>query len=346
MVVDLFGDNGSGSDEQGVTGVFSVSKGIGALVIALLIQRGLLDLDKPVAHYWEDFGYGGKTAITVRQLLSHQAGLLGTGTTFEQHEILESSKAAAKLARTVPQWHPGSMFGYHAITIGVFMEEIVRRVTGRELREIYEEEIRAPRQVDFYLGFPEAQEHRYRELSPMRPTIAQQAESYRGRVSSDTLGDLASNTLGNSHSLLAGQFSPNLREVRAAGPAAIGGVGSARGLAKVYAAAIGDVAGPRFLDEATVLKVTQQQAWGHDRVLDVDMCFGVVFAKSQPRADYGSYLAFGHDGAGGAIGFADPFHEIGFGYIPMPMQYPGGVDPKALVLTRTVRECIKRQLEA
>jgi CubicO group peptidase (beta-lactamase class C family) len=339
LVVDLVG--GADLEADSVTGVFSVSKGVAGIVIAMLVQQGALELDAPVAAYWPEFEAHGKASITVRQLLSHQAGVVGVHPSFERSEVLHSGLAAARLASTSPQWRPGSGFGYHGLTMGIFMEELVRRVTNQSLQAFYETEIRKPRNIDFYLGFPASEERRFRELLPMRPTATQQAAMDHGPSSNDSISSLAFNSLHRSDLPLDSKLSPNLREVRAAGPSALGGIGSARGLASVYGAATGNVGGPRLLDEATIAAFSQQQSWGHDRILNVDMCFGVVFMKPQPRMDFGSYLAFGHDGAGGAIGFADPLYGTAFGYIPMPMQYPGGADPKAVRLAQIVRSCVQ-----
>lgn len=339
LVVDLVGGPDLAADS--VTGVFSVSKGISALVIAMLVRDGQLGLDEPVARYWPEFAAEGKSAVTVRQLLSHQAGLVGLpgGMSFE--ELRDSSLAAARLAGAYPDWHPGSAFGYHGLTIGVFMEELTRRITGRPLQEVYESELRSPAGIDFYLGLPAAQEHRFREVLPMAPTSAQQAEIDRRGSAPDGITALAFNSPLRGSSPLDSPVSPNIREVRAAGPAAVGGIGSARGLAKAYATAIGAAGAGALLDPGTIARMTQQQVCGVDRVLNKVMCFGIVFMKPHQEVEFGSYRAFGHDGAGGALAFADPVHGIGFGYIPMPIQYPGAADPKGVQLSALVRSCIR-----
>jgi CubicO group peptidase (beta-lactamase class C family) len=341
LVIDLTGGPDLAPDS--VTGVFSVSKGISALVIAMLVRDGELDLDASVPTYWPEFAAAGKGAITVRQLLSHQAGLVGLpgGITFE--EFRDSSVAAARLAETYPLWRPGSAFGYHGMTVGVFMEELVRRVTGRTLQETYETAIRAPHDIDFYLGFPAEAEHRFREVLPMAPTSEQQAEIDRRASAPDGLTALAFNSAIRGSSVVSSPTSPNVREVRAAGLAAVGGIGSARGLAKAYATAIGAAGAPALLDEATIDQMGQQQVCGIDRVLNKRMNFGIVYMKPHQEVEFGSYRAFGHDGAGGALAFADPAYGIGFGYIPMPIQYPGAADPKGVHLSTVVRSCIRLQ---
>lgn len=339
LVVDLAG--GPDLDGESVTGVFSVSKGLSMLALATLIRDGQLDLDERVVRYWPEFGAAGKAAVTVRQLLSHQAGLVGlpSGMTFE--ELRDSSLAAAQLAEAAPVWYPGSDFGYHGLTIGVFMEELARRIAGRRLQEIYESELRAPHDVDFYLGFPAGLEHRFREILPMMPTSEQQAEIDRRASAPDNLTALAFNSPVRGPSVVTSPTSPNVREVRAAGLAAVGGIGSARGLAKAYATAIGASGAPALLDPDTVTQVSQQQVRGVDRVLNKTMCFGIVFMKPHQDVEFGSYRAFGHDGAGGGLAFADPAYGMGFGYIPNPIQYPGAADPKGVQLSTLVRSCIR-----
>jgi len=339
LVVDLVG--GPDLAEDSVTGVFSVSKGISALVIATLVRDGQLDLDERVATYWPEFAAAGKAAITVRQLLSHQAGLVGLagGVSFE--ELRDSKLAAARLAEAFPDWYPGSSFGYHGLTIGVFMEELARRITGRTLQDIYETEIRAPHDIDFYLGLPAEAEQRFREVLPMAPTSAQQAEIDRRASEPDGITALAFNSPVRGPSVVESPTSPNLREVRAAGLAAVGGIGSARGLAKAYATAIGAAGAQALLDPGTIAQVSQQQVCGVDRVLNKIMCFGIVFMKPHQEVEFGSYRAFGHDGAGGGLAFADPVNRMGFGYIPNPIQFPGAADPKAVHLSALVRSCIR-----
>ena len=123
LVVDLVGGPDLAGDS--VTGVFSASKGISALVIAMLVRDGQLDLDEPVARYWPEFAAAGKAAVTVRQLLSHQAGLVGLPGGIRFEELRDSAVAAARLAEAFPDWHPGTSFGYHALTIGVLSGPLV-----------------------------------------------------------------------------------------------------------------------------------------------------------------------------------------------------------------------------
>ena len=274
----------------------------------------------------------------MRQLLSHQAGLVAVDGRFALREILESAAGAARLARQRPYWLPGTAFGYHALTIGILMEELVRRVAGVRLQDLYERVIRAPRGIDFYLGLPESEDPRYVPIQDALLTGEQEAE-VAARPPVDALAELVFANVdtppGNGHD----GITTNNPAVRRSGPSAIGGVGSARGLARVYAAALGQVGDP-IASRSTFEAMSQQQSWGVDRTLNVLNCFGVVFMTPQPRMPFGGVHAFGHDGAGGALAFADPETGIAFGYNPVPMQHPGGADHRSIALARLVRDCV------
>jgi CubicO group peptidase (beta-lactamase class C family) len=336
VVIDLAG--GDYLERRSLTGVFSVTKGIAAIALATLVDTGRLDLDGLVTDYWPEFGAAGKDSTRVRELLYHQAGLPNTDPVLSAEQLLDSSLAAARLAATRPVWQLRSAFGYHGLTIGVFMEELVRRITGESLQHLYEREIRAPREIDFFLGLPEALEPRYRPVLPLQPTAAQQDELDSAPPSPDGVMALAFDGLPGGGSGVAAVL-PHTRAGRAAGFSAVGGVGSARGIADVYATVLDDSAAP-LLSRNTVERMTQEQVFGTDRVLNSQMAFASVFMKPQPRIPFASYRGFGHDGAGGALGFADPMYDLAFGYIPMPMQYPGGADPRAVDLSLLIRGCI------
>jgi len=332
-VVDLVG---GALAADSLTGVYSVTKGVAALVIARLIDAGMLDPDLPVAHYWPEFGAEDKREISVRQLLSHQAGVPAIDGRFILEEVLDSASGAERLAAQRPFWRPGSAFGYHALTIGILMEELVRRVTGTSLQAVFEREIRSPRGADFYLGLPPALDGRYVAVQDARLTEEQTREIER-RPPRDALSELVFSNVDVPDDLGGDGLSTNNAAVRGSGPAAIGGVGSARGLASLYADALPD-SQTAIARPPAFRAMSQQHSWGVDRVLGVANSFGMVFMLPQPRMPYGSVHAFGHDGAGGALAFADPGSGIAFGYIPIPMQYPGGADHRAVALARKAQE--------
>ncbi|GAA3406536.1 serine hydrolase domain-containing protein [Pseudarthrobacter polychromogenes] len=322
QVVGLSGGPDMAPDS--VTGAYSCSKGVAAMVIGLLVQDGLLNLDQTVAHYWPEFGVHGKDQLLVRQALSHQAGLMGVEGGFPLEEFTTPA-AAARLAAEAPAWEPGRQFGYHALTIGIIMEELCRRTAGETLQEVYGRRIRGPFGVDFFLGLPEEQDSRYRNVlysaSPEQPWMDPLSlEGLNSNAPASTIMEL-----------------PNIRSVRAAGMSAAGGVGTAEGLARLYAAATtGTNGGTPFLNAATVDLMSREQVWGLDRSSGLDNAFAVVFMKPHPSRNFGSHRAFGHEGANAALGFADPAYGLGFGYIPQ-RQEDGRTPGRAHRLAAEVR---------
>ena len=167
-VVDLWA--GPVEDGDSLTGVFSVSKGAAHLVVALLVQDGVLDLDRTVASYWPEFAEAGKGELTLRQLLAHQAGVVGVDDVFTIEELADDTLMAQRLAAQAPYWKPGTAFGYHGLVIAALTGEVVRRATGRTLQDWWEHRVRRPHGVDFYLGLPEELEPRYVPVDPAIPT--------------------------------------------------------------------------------------------------------------------------------------------------------------------------------
>lgn len=154
-VVDLW--TGPEITGDSLLGVYSASKGAAHLVVALLVQEGVLELDQKVSHYWPAFGVAGKRDVTLRELLSHRAGLVGADGGFTLDELADDRIVAERLAGQRPYWRPGSAFGYHALVIAALTGEVVRRATGRTLRTHFAERIRDPYAVDFHLGLPDGQ---------------------------------------------------------------------------------------------------------------------------------------------------------------------------------------------
>lgn len=302
---------------------YSVTKNTIGLSVGLLVERGEIDLDERVAHYWPEFAAKGKAAVTVRQLLSHQAGLPQTDDPLTWDELLDHHAAAARLADATPYWHPGSAFGYHAITIGSLGDELVYRVTGRTLHEFYETEIRAPHAIDFHLGLPAGLEHRRVDVLPMIRPVSDTAErpssALGPRVFAPPAGGL---DLANSP-----------RSWRYGHPAG-SGTGSARGLARLFAAMVtglGDAA--PVLGADTVATIGQQQVRGYDEVLHQhDRAHAIVFQKPSQQLAFGGPRAFGHDGAAGALACVDPETGLAFAWTIARGPWPGGADPRAVAL--------------
>ncbi|MES4887613.1 serine hydrolase domain-containing protein [Streptomyces sp. NPDC096012] len=325
-VADLWAGEGAAGDS--LYGVYSATKGAAHLVAAMLVQDGTLELDRKVTYYWPEFAAEGKGALTLRELLAHRAGLIGTDTGFTLEELADDRSIAERLADQRPFWRPGLAFGYHALVIGALTGEVVRRATGRTLQELYEERIRAPYGLGFHLGLPADLEPRFRTVRPMLPTPAQQALLDELPTGPHTLAAIAFNRHGAEPTDLEGLA--NERLIRARGPASVGGVASARGLAGMYAAAISEVDGKApLLKEDTVAEFGQIHSVGHDLVGRAHKSFGLGF---QATADtWHPFLgagAFGHSGVNGVQAFADPRSGLAYGYTRRRFAFPGGAAPE------------------
>lgn len=301
-----------------LTCVFSCTKGLSALVIALLVQDGLIDPVAPITDYWPEFGTHGKGKLSVGEVLSHQAGVLGVPGGVPSQVLLNSSEYAKILATMPSIWPLGqNIVGYHAITMGVLMEELVRRVSGKELKEVFEERIRKPLGVDAYIGQDDSLEPRYRDVLPAAPAEPAFFDPFSPAglaVNSASGFALDSGPVYNWHELA------NSRQVRRLGPASMGGVADAQSLAAIYAASFGPVpslgAARGFLSEDTWSRVSAELVYGHDRTNGLLQAFALGFMKATARNDYGSIFAYGHDGANSSLAFADPAYQLGFAYIP------------------------------
>ncbi|WP_030611403.1 EstA family serine hydrolase [Streptomyces sclerotialus] len=323
-VVDLWSDGVTG---ESLLGVFSSTKGAAYLVTALLVQDGVLDLDRTVASYWPDFAAEGKGGITLRELLAHRAGVIGLDAGFTPEELTDDRAIAARLAGQRPFWQPGRFFGYHGFVIGALVGEVVFRATGRTLQEWYEERIRAPYHLDLWLGLPESEEPRFLTTLPMLPTPEQQAEIEAAAHSPYSLGGIAF----NEHAPGNGELYdfPNSRTVRANGQASAGGIGSARGLAGMYAAAAFGLDGRSpLLKPDTAAEFARIHSEGKDLVSGEPQAFGLGFHTYGPHFRCLGAGAFGHSGAAGSLALADPRQGYSYAYTRRRYAFPGGAAPE------------------
>jgi CubicO group peptidase (beta-lactamase class C family) len=297
QVVDL-----STGDPDALTGVFSVTKGAAYLVVALLVQDGLIDVDRSVRHYWPQF----TSDVTVRELLGHRAGLIGVDGGFGPREIADDRIIAERLAKQRPYWPRGSGYGYHALVIGALAGEIVRRVTGRSLQQTYEQRVRAPYDIDFHLGLPAELEPRYR---PVRSSTVEELPPDAG-----SLAGIALNRHADPPTYLPA--FPNSRTVRRLGQASAGGVANARGIARLYAAALSGVEGsPPLLRPRTITDFGTPGEPAPDLLTGVTgNQFGLGYEALTIRYPFLGPAAFGHFGAAGSLGFADPRSGVAYGY--------------------------------
>ncbi|MFJ6380793.1 serine hydrolase domain-containing protein [Kitasatospora sp. NPDC092039] len=320
-VVDLWAGPGTTADT--LTAVYSITKGAAHLVVALLVQDGVLDLDREVAAYWPEFGAEGKGRLTLRELLAHRAGLVGVDGGFTAAELADDRLIAARLAGQRPFWEPGTAYGYHAFVIGALTGEVVRRVTGRSIQEVFEERIRAPYGLDFHLGLPEALEPRYAEVLPMLPTPEEAERLAADAVAPDSITGIAFNLNAPGPQDMVAFV--NTRAVRALGPTSSGGVGTARGVAGMYAAAISAVGGRApLLKPETVAEFSRVHSRGTDLVIGQQDVFGLGFEELSGRFRALGPTAFGHSGATGSLALADPDSGLAYAYTRRRFGLPSG----------------------
>ncbi|MEU0298968.1 serine hydrolase domain-containing protein [Streptomyces sp. NPDC006175] len=337
LVVDLWA--GEGIDGDSLPAVYSSTKGAAHLVVALLVQDGVIDPDRTVASYWPEFAAEGKGGLTVRELMSHRAGLIWADGGFTVEELADDRVIAGRLAGQRPYWTPGTEVGYHALVIGALTGEVVRRVTGRSVQEIFEERVRAPYGLGFHLGLPEELEPRYVAIRPAVATPEQRAEAAANPLDPDSLMALAFG-FAEDPPLDLVAFA-NTRAVRALGPASVGGVGSARGLAGMYAAAVSGLDGlPPLLTPETVAEAGRVRWKGTDVVTAQTDPFALGFEAQQGHYPALGEGAFGHSGAAGSQAYADPVNGVAYGYTRRRFALPGGAAPENERLSAAVSEAV------
>jgi CubicO group peptidase (beta-lactamase class C family) len=315
-------------EEETAALVFSATKGLTATCVNLLVERRVLDVDTPVAAYWPEFAARGKDRIPLRWVLCHKAGLAAVDGDLTLAEVLAWDPVCAAIASQAPNWEPGTAHGYHARSFGWILGEVVRRVTGRSLGRFFAEEIAGPFELDFWIGVPERQLRRCARLLP--------PESMPAIADIFGPGSLTARVMNGPSGLFAYDDMWNRPDVLAAEMPSSNGVGTARALARLYAALVGEVDGMRILAPDTVRAASVVQTQGPDRVIFFPSCFGLGFTLQPMLAPGAGQHAFGHPGAGGALGFADPEAEIGFGYVTTRMKFDPAGDERTKGLVAAV----------
>lgn len=325
-------------DHDTVAIVFSTTKGATALCANVLIQRGLLDPDAPVARYWPEFAANGKANLLVRHVLSHAAGLPVVEGGFTLARALAWDPVVEQLATQAPRWEPGTAVGYHMRSFGWLTGEIVRRISGRTLGTFFAEEIVGPLGLDWWIGLPETIEPRTaRIIPPPEPTDPEVREFMHAIMAPGTLMGDALTGPGNRFHY---DDMWNSRAVHAAELPSSNGVASAHAVARMYAATVGTVDGVRVLDAPSVARATALHSDGTDCVLGFPMRYGLGFSISPTLNVHAGPDAFGHSGAGGSLGWADPTHRLGFGYVMNQMRVGAAIDRRPANLTRAVYACV------
>ncbi len=318
--------------------VFSTTKGLTAVCVGLCLQRGWLSPTQPVRELWPEL----PAEVTVEQLMSHQVGLVTVEPPLTLAEALDWDTVVRGLEGTTPLWEPGTRHGYHAITYGWLAGELVRRSDPehRSLGRFFADEVAGPLGLDTWIGLPASQEPRVARLfgssPPSDPALIEQLLATMGPA---TLGGRALSMSGAF--AMGGKDLPwNKPEVRAAQIGGANGVTNARSLARLYGSLVGSVDGVGLFDAATVELMRAPRVAGPDACLLAETSFGIGFMLDtafNPLLGRGS---FGHPGAGGSLGFADPETGIGFGYVMNQMQQNLSADPRQGALLDAIRTCV------
>lgn len=340
-VVDLW----AGHADQGrtrpwnrdtIVNVWSTTKGLCAMCAHRLADQGKLDLDAPVAKYWPEFAQAGKDSMPVSYLLNHKAGMAAIRTPLKHEEVFSWEKVTSELARQEPWWTPGTRHGYHAITFGWLVGEVIRRISGKSPGTYFRDEIAKPLGADAWIGIGPELDARVAEIifapapKPGEPNIF--AEMMKDPTSVTALSIMNPPTMFT-------QETTNSRAWRAAEIPAANGHTNARALARIYGALArgGEVDGVKLFSPREIERCYTEQSKGPDAVLPLSTRFSLGFMLSQRGTEMGpNPHSFGHPGAGGSLGFADPDAKVGFGYVMNQMGNEPLLDPRPAALIAAV----------
>ena len=353
LVVDLAGGDDPVRERtftrDSLVRVASCTKGATAACVLMLAQDGVLDVDAPVARWWPEFGRAGKEEIPLRSVLAHTAGLPypDPGSGLSGLDQLAGPKLLRQLERQAPWWPPGTAFAYHPVTYGAILGEVVRRATGATIGRWFAEHVAGPLHLDFWVGLPPEHDDRVvpnvwphgadtwaEELAAPAPQPGSYAARRRAAIAELPPMD------PDPHDPASRRAYHGI-EVPAAH-----GIADARSIARMYAATIGAVDGVRLLAPATLAAATTPQTDGLPALVESGKAgpairVGLGFQLPSPSMPGLGPASFGHTGAGGRLGLADPGHGVAFGYVCNHMQDigPGG-DPRWAALLDAVRRCV------
>lgn len=348
-VVDLWGGYRNGTTKapwqhDTLVTMFSTTKGVSSLAVAVAASQGLISYEGKVADYWPEFAQAGKAAITVRQLLSHQAGLPVIDPPLTMGDMADSKKLSAKLAAMAPVWVPGVRHGYHAVTLGWYASELIRHAdpAGRSLGQFFAEEVAIPLGLDFYIGLPDSVErerlahvHGWKRMEALLHLQTMPPRFVAALLNQRSLTARAVHVPG-----LRNLEDVNRHELRVVEMPAVNGTGTARSVAKLYGSVAtgGSEIGLTSSTLNALIDRPEPPTNGpRDKVLHVDTAFSLGFVKPFPAFQFGSSdKAFGTPGAGGSFGFVDPETGIGFAYAMNRLGFHIWSDPRELALRQAL----------
>jgi CubicO group peptidase (beta-lactamase class C family) len=349
-VVDLWGGirnraTGEPWEKDTMVMVHSTTKGLAAMTLALAHSRGWLDYDERICTYWQEFAQRGKETITVRQLLAHQAGLFAFDEPVDREVVADLDRLALVLARQTPAWKPGTRQAYHAISLGFYEGELLRRIDPqhRSLGRFFQDEIAAPLKLDLYIRLPE--EIPNSRLATLEsPTMLEMLLGFPTRITLATLyprSNIYRALIKNPGAAICSDekhvYARNL-EV-----ASGGGVGTARAIARAYSAfATGGrelQLRPETLHLLMVPAIPSEHGF-YDECMKGEIQFSLGFCKPGPTSPFGQPGSFGHPGAGGSFAYADPEAAIGYAYVTNRMGTTLPFDPRDVALRNALSSCI------
>ncbi|WP_027006145.1 serine hydrolase domain-containing protein [Conexibacter woesei] len=345
-VADLWGgaadDAGTPWREDTLQLVFSGTKGFVALCLLMLADRGVLDLDAPVADVWPEFAAHGKDAVTVAELASHQGRLPRFTTPVGPDDYTDDVRLAGLLADQPPDPDPRAADVYHAFTYGWLCGEVVRRAAGRDVGTFFAEEVAGPLGLDLWIGLPPEHEPR---VSTLRYAPA---PGWSGGPAGDPAAvaadDLRAGVWANPPVFPPDGIPWNRPDWHRAQIPGAGAIGTARSIARLYAclARGGEMDGVRLLSAATLAAGTAERSRRREPLLDEPVAFGVGFQRNTEREPYGPAPdAFGHGGAGGSCHCAWPSRRVGLSYAMNTLRDDELVDPRAQALMRALYACLE-----
>lgn len=335
-------DNSRVWEQDTLINVFSCTKPIGAVALLQQVQAGRIGLDDPVAGVWPEFAQAGKQQITFRQLLSHRAGMSAISRLLAPEALFDWQAMTAALETQAPWWQPGEQHGYAPLTYAWLLGEPLRRLTGQMPGDYLRGQVFQPLGMDFHVGVADADLQRIAHVSRLRN---QSGDEY-ARALFSAMGDpdgLPFKAFANPSSL---QTSTNRPEWQQAHILSANGTGNARSLARFWQvlAHDGKIDGVQLLDAELVRLMRREHSAGMDLTLRCPTRFGlgVMLEQQWQGGSFGmGENAFGHPGAGGALGFADPDAGVGFGYVTNTMGPYVLTDPRAGELSREIYRCLR-----
>jgi CubicO group peptidase (beta-lactamase class C family) len=341
-VVDLWAGVADKDGEQAwhsdtILNLFSCTKTFAAVAALQLVGEGKLDLDVPVAHYWPEFAAAGKARITTRQLLAHTAGLPALRELLPAEALYDWAQMTTALANEQPWWTPGEGHGYAAITYGWLVGEVLRRIDGRGSGESIAARIARPLGLDFHVGLADSEFARVAHIARKKGELGDAAAQRLLRCMMSEPTAMSTRAFANPPSILTSTNKPEWRRMQQ--PAA-NGHGHARSLAGFYAGLLDG----RLLEAELLNEMTREHACGEDKTLLTRTRLGLGCMLDQAEVANATYglgrKAFGHPGAGGSVGFADPEREVAFGFVTNSLGPYVLMDPRAQKLARALGQCL------